>query len=123
MSRRPLVVIGVVAALVVGSACSSDDDDPAAATTEDTTTTSTVVRPTQQEPATDGGDTNVYAHASAADLSPIVAGDLPRVYVPNSGSGTVSVIDPSTFRVVQTFPTGQVPQHVVPSYDLRTLWV
>jgi YVTN family beta-propeller protein len=67
--------------------------------------------------------TNVYAHAGAGDVSPVVAHDLPRVYVPNSGSGTVSVIDPATFKVIDTFPTGKVAQHVVPSYDLRTLWV
>ena len=66
---------------------------------------------------------NVYGHAGAGDLSPVVTHDLPRVYVPNSGSGTVSVIDPTTFQVVDTFKTGKVPQHVVPSYDLRTLWV
>jgi DNA-binding beta-propeller fold protein YncE len=33
------------------------------------------------------------------------------------------VIDPATHTVVRTFPTGAVPQHVVPSYDLSTLWV
>jgi YVTN family beta-propeller protein len=45
------------------------------------------------------------------------------VYVPNSRSGTVSIIDPRTYEVVRTFPTGRIPQHVVPSYDLKTLWV
>ena len=45
------------------------------------------------------------------------------VYVPNSRSGTVSVIDPHIYKVIRTFPTGKVPQHVVPSYDLSTLWV
>jgi YVTN family beta-propeller protein len=43
--------------------------------------------------------------------------------VPNSKSGTVSVIDPATFQVIDTFATGSVPQHVVPSWDLKTLWV
>src|SRR4029077_17837972 len=43
--------------------------------------------------------------------------------VPNSKSGSVSVIDPHTYHVVRTFATGKVPQHVVPSYDLSTLWV
>ena len=33
------------------------------------------------------------------------------------------VIDPATYTVVRTFKTGAVPQHVVPSYDLSTLWV
>jgi len=33
------------------------------------------------------------------------------------------VIDPKTFTVIGTYPTGQQPQHVVPSWDLKTLWV
>jgi YVTN family beta-propeller protein len=45
------------------------------------------------------------------------------VYVPNSRSDTVSVIDQAGMRVIDTFPAGQEPQHVVPSYDLRTLYV
>jgi YVTN family beta-propeller protein len=45
------------------------------------------------------------------------------VYVPNSESGTVSVISQRTRRVVRTFPVGALPQHVTPSWDLETLWV
>ncbi len=56
-------------------------------------------------------------------LSPAVAGAAALVYVPNSKSGSVSVIDPTTYEVVDTYPTGETPQHVVPSYDLSTLWV
>jgi YVTN family beta-propeller protein len=66
---------------------------------------------------------NVYAEAGAGGLRPPAAGAPARVYVPNSGSGTVTVIDPTTFRVVDTFPVGDAPQHVVPSFDLRRLWV
>jgi YVTN family beta-propeller protein len=33
------------------------------------------------------------------------------------------VIDPATFQVVSTFPVDALPQHVVPSYDLQTLYV
>jgi len=33
------------------------------------------------------------------------------------------VIDPRTFRRVGRFPVGRLPQHVTPSWDLRTLWV
>ena len=49
--------------------------------------------------------------------------DVPLVYVPNSRSRSVSVIDPATYAVTRTFPTGAVPQHVVPSYDLTRLYV
>jgi YVTN family beta-propeller protein len=47
----------------------------------------------------------------------------PLVYVPNSDSNTVDVIDPHTFRVVEHFPVGGLPQHVVPAWDLRSLYV
>jgi len=45
------------------------------------------------------------------------------VYIPNSAQNTVQLIDPATFRVVRTFAVGREPQHVVPSWDLLTLWV
>jgi YVTN family beta-propeller protein len=66
---------------------------------------------------------NIYAYTGANALSPEAARARPLVYVPNSRSGTVSVIDPGTYQVIRTFATGKLPQHVVPSYDLKTLWV
>ena len=41
----------------------------------------------------------------------------------NLQSNDVYVIDPATFKVVDKFKVGVNPQHVVPSWDLRTLWV
>jgi len=46
-----------------------------------------------------------------------------RIYVPNSASNTVDVIDPATNAIVDHFDVGAEPQHVVPSYDLKTLYV
>ncbi|GII77349.1 hypothetical protein Sru01_23310 [Sphaerisporangium rufum] len=69
------------------------------------------------------GVADVYAFDRPGMLSPAVAGFPSLVYVPNSESGTVSVIDPRTYRVVRTFRVGARPQHVVPSWDLKTLWV
>ena len=66
---------------------------------------------------------NLYSETAAGKLSPAVAGDLPRVYVPHVQSNDVYVIDPATFKVVGKFKVGLNPQHVVPSWDLRTLWV
>ena len=40
-----------------------------------------------------------------------------------SSRNDVYVIDPATFTVVGKFKVGLNPQHVVPSWDLRTLWV
>jgi YVTN family beta-propeller protein len=56
-------------------------------------------------------------------MSPAVAGVPTRVYVPNSEANTVDVIDPTTYKVVEHFATGALPQHVTPSWDLRTLYV
>ncbi len=67
--------------------------------------------------------TNLYSETGAGRFSAAVAGALPRVYVPNRAANTVSVIDPATLKVVDTFKVGINPQHVVPSWDLRTLWV
>jgi YVTN family beta-propeller protein len=69
------------------------------------------------------GVVNIYAATGANALAPAAAKARPLVYVPNSMSGTVSVIDPMTYTVVRTFKSGEVPQHVVPSYDLTQLWV
>jgi YVTN family beta-propeller protein len=66
---------------------------------------------------------NLYSEAAAGKLSPAVQGALPRVYVPNLQSNDVYVIDPATYKVVDRFKVGLNPQHVVPSWDLKTLWV
>jgi YVTN family beta-propeller protein len=67
--------------------------------------------------------TNLYSETRADKLSPAVANALPRVYVPNRQGNDVTVIDPATMKVVDRFPVGINPQHVVPSWDLKTLWV
>jgi DNA-binding beta-propeller fold protein YncE len=66
---------------------------------------------------------NVYAADRPGLLSPRVRGDPSLVYVPNSQSNTVDVISQRTFRIVRQFSVGALPQHVTPSWDLRTLYV
>jgi YVTN family beta-propeller protein len=73
--------------------------------------------PTVVDPA------NLYSETAAGRIRPDVAKAPPRVYVPNRRSNDVSVIDPATMQVVDRFPVGVHPQHVVPSWDLKTLWV
>ncbi len=87
--------------------------------------------------APDAAPIGTYSHTRAGMLSPAVRDDPQLVYVPNSGEAgmhgtagstnpdrdSVTVIDPRTFRVVGHFPAGRLPQHVTPSWDLRTLWV
>jgi YVTN family beta-propeller protein len=67
--------------------------------------------------------TNLYSETRADKLSPAVANALPRIYVPNRQGNDVTVIDPATMKVVDRFEVGIHPQHVVPSWDLKTLWV
>ena len=66
---------------------------------------------------------NIYAAAGPDMLSPAVRGVPYRIYVPDSGGSTVTVINPATYRVLWSYQTGLNPQHVVPGYDLRTLYV
>jgi len=66
---------------------------------------------------------NLYSETASSKLQPAVSTALPRVYVPNHKSNDVYVIDPATRKVVDKFRVGVNPQHVVPSYDLKTLWI
>jgi YVTN family beta-propeller protein len=67
--------------------------------------------------------TNVYAADAAGRLSAEARLARPYVYVPNSDSDTVDVIDQRTFKVVEHFAVGALPQHVVPGWNLKTLYV
>ena len=75
----------------------------------------------RNQPGTASG--NIYSADAAGDLSPVVRQDPALVYVPNSLSNTVTVISQRTLKVIKTFQTGALPQHVTPSYDLKTLYV
>jgi DNA-binding beta-propeller fold protein YncE len=66
---------------------------------------------------------DIYSETRPGKLSPTVRKFPDLIYVPNSGSNTVDVIDPRTFRIVNHFKVRKQPQHVTPSYDLKTLWV
>src|SRR5215469_199008 len=59
------------------------------------------------------------ASAGAAFFRQVRASGAPVQTVP----GMPPVIDPKTLSVVDRVPVGISPQHVVPSWDLKTLWV
>src|SRR5215212_1625505 len=78
--------------------------------------------------ATDGNghaptEGNVYSETTTEELDESVAAVPERVYVPNVGDGTVSVVDPDIFRVVDRYAVGEVPYHVTPSWDMKKLYV
>ncbi len=66
---------------------------------------------------------DIYAADRPGELSAVVRRFPSLVYVPNSDSDTVDVIDPKTFKIVDHFAVGHQPQHVVPAWDLKTLWI
>jgi YVTN family beta-propeller protein len=66
---------------------------------------------------------NLYSETASGKWNPVVQGDLERIYVPNLRSNDVYVIDPNELKVIGRFKVGIGPQHIVPSWDLRTLWV
>ncbi|MDX6600118.1 MAG: hypothetical protein QOE87_4005 [Gaiellales bacterium] len=66
---------------------------------------------------------NVYAADGANALTGAARRARSLVYVPNSQSNTLDVIDQRTLKVIAHYTVGTLPQHVTPSYDLRTLYV
>lgn len=98
----PLVMLGLSTAQALADTCPEDCSEPPPAT---------------------HGPVNVYSQTTAGHLSLTTAGALVRIYVPNRSSNSVSIIDPATLKEVDRFPVGRKPQHVVPSWDLKTLWV
>jgi YVTN family beta-propeller protein len=66
---------------------------------------------------------NLYGATRTDQFSPAVKDHLERIYVPNLRSNDVTVIDPKTLKVLDRFKVGRAPQHIVPAWDLATLWV
>ena len=66
---------------------------------------------------------DVYAADRPGRIAAAAAHARPLICVPNSESNTVDEIDPRTYKIVRHFAVGALPQHVVPSWDLKTLWV
>jgi len=73
-------------------------------------------------PAALAGPVNVYAHTLAGMLTPVTRRARYLIYVPDSRGTGVYVINPLSYRVLGYYPTGAEVQHVVPAWDLRTLY-
>ncbi len=115
-----LALLLPLAALVCG--CGAAHPSQTASTPSRPSTLPALKATPSSDPRTPGA-TNVYASDGAGNLSPAVAGDRALVYVPNSQGNTVDVIDQRTYKVVERFDTGALPQHVTPAYNLKTLYV
>jgi YVTN family beta-propeller protein len=81
------------------------------------------IRPASAHQGGASGELDIYAADRPNQLSATVRNFPSRVYVPNTESATVDVIDPATYQVIEHFNVGRLPQHIVPSYDLKTLYV
>ncbi len=66
---------------------------------------------------------NVYANTLSGTVTCPLCELPPRVYVPNSRAGTVDIIDPATFRVVDHYRVGFIPHHIAPAWDMSALYV
>jgi YVTN family beta-propeller protein len=131
--RSPIVrvaapLVTVLLCLVTGSGCAPSQEPSKIASTPSTDSQAPVGSPRVvpaglpgMPPVLDPKD--LYAADRPGRLSPVVKDFPSRVYVPNTLSDTVSVIDPKTYKVIDTIKVGTQPQHVVPSWDLKTLWV
>src|SRR4051812_24018565 len=114
----------IVAATLTLVACGSTGTDARRAhktTAGSTTTTTSMSVPTssQAQPVSD----HVYQSVTTSEVASSVRDVPARVYVPNSESHTVDVIDPATFKIIDTFNVGRVPHHIAPAWDMSKLYV
>ncbi|GAA2495079.1 hypothetical protein [Terrabacter carboxydivorans] len=123
-----LVVLGVTSVVSGCSVAQTSATDTPAATAAATARSGVAAG---SSPSTTAGATpsasptppGPYALTGAGDLSAEARQARPLVYVPNQQSGTVQIIDPRTYAVISTRAVPRSPEHVVPSPDLRRLWV
>lgn len=67
---------------------------------------------------------DVYAAAAPTGLRKSVARAPSYLYVPNSfGAPTTTVISQRTHKIVRVLHTGELSQHVTPSWNLHSLYV
>ncbi|GAA2746364.1 hypothetical protein GCM10009868_31470 [Terrabacter aerolatus] len=123
-----LVVLGAGSVLAGCSVAQTSATDGAGSTTGATAGTgvaagSSSTATTSATPSPTPTTTQPYALTGAADLSAEARLARPLVYVPNQQAGTVQIIDPRTYAVISTRAVPRSPEHVVPSPDLRRLWV
>ena len=65
---------------------------------------------------------NIYAADTPNNFAPVVKNFPAYIYVPNTLSNTVQIFDQKTYKLIRTVKVGKEPQHVVPSWDLKTLY-
>lgn len=121
-----IAVVGVTSAVTLAEAW--DTDKPAAVRASATGAARPSPQATESLSVVVDGNApaspaNVYSAIAPGHVSVAVNGIQPRVYVPNNGSNTVDVIDPTTYKVIDHYAVGVEPQHITPSWNMKRLYV
>ncbi len=126
-TNRLLIAAAGVAVALGLAACDGGSTTPPATTlpaaASPTGTPAHSSAPTTSPRTTAAASSAPYSLTGAGMVTGVARHAKPLVYVPNQVSGTVQVIDPKTYRVIARHRVPASPEHVVPSWDLRTLWV
>jgi YVTN family beta-propeller protein len=102
------LLIGLFAVVLIAAGCGSSKS---------------ASQPHTTAPPATKTSTNVYANDGANHFVAATKNVPYRLYVPNSDEHSMMVVDPNTQKVIDTIDVGENPQHVVPSWDLKTLYV
>ncbi len=121
--RRLALAAGLLVVLASGSGCTAVTQASAPTRPSASATGTSPSSPLATPAGIPSSATAPYSHTGAGALSPAAVRARPLVYVPNQLAGSVQVIDPTTYTVIDSFSVGRSPEHVVPSHDLSTLWV
>lgn len=113
------LLAGAAAAGLLLTACGGADE----VTPTPTPTTASASQTPSPTPSPTPKEVNVYGEAGIGMFTPAAQEARPLVYVPNTISNTVQVINPETYEIIDRFHVDREPHHVVPSWDLKTLWV
>jgi YVTN family beta-propeller protein len=126
-SRLALTLLLVASAACTTTAHSTAGSTPSpVATPSPSGSAAAAVRPS---PSTTRGippllnPADIYAAGRPGNLTAEARLARSLVYVPDSEDQTVTVIDQKTRQIIKVVHTGRLPQHVTPSYDLKTLYV
>ena len=75
------------------------------------------------QPAEEETEENVYAATINPEVKESLAGLKEKVYIPNVVDGTIHVVDPKTFEIIDYYTVEQHPYHITPSWDMSQLLV
>jgi YVTN family beta-propeller protein len=119
-----LLVLCAGAAIALGDRDDVGSSRPAASTRGSHRGASAprLTRPVARARPPDTGPVDIYSHTRAGMLTAVSRRARYLVYVPDSRGDGVYVINPKTYRVINYFNTGAIVQHVVPAWNLRTLY-